>query len=661
MRIPRVFWLAGVLLLIVYFAVSSSAYEHRAVTNPVCLSYGKQNLVDITTGALVVDRRAQALANAGPRAQLPSPNQRYDLHVLSVLGGLYDYQVVSLTAPSTPPITIEQGADSSYVNWMGGSRLAYVRRMPDGTLRGSVVALTESGDPGIALRMDAPVAAPERSRHWSPDGNYFVLELVNQPYLMLWSVREKTVTMLPTKGPIIAFDWPSQGPYFAYTQGDLRGTWLTFATSTGEVRTFEIPAIDTSSKITWSRDGRYLVLMTAPQYPISQLGVYGVDGLAKPGLANIMFNANETSVISSVWLPDGSLAYMTNPIITNDPHSEYQWRRFRPDTQAVEILVPTFSIRPYFQDGSNLMRVAFLQQHQDKTFSLLIMNTDGTHQTEIVRGADAINAPDWSPDVPPDTRYVAAIWSTGNASSRRYSVTWAQADGSNPQTVSNGFEDVNSLLWGSNVLTFLVHRSVSLESVERVNLKTGALSTLDSGFSRVNILIQQADITSFWWQQQDGLTGADGYRIDGTRVFRFVLPRGKTYSIDGRAMTQYYLSYFSPGSPQFYRAPGSGIGLLRLGPLPNESLYLAAPDGTRSNLLFADVSIQNDPIWSPDGKYAAVLLASAKGGPSILSVVDSSGNPVYHLTENESQRYLGPVAVFGNFLGFRWTNCLPGA
>jgi Tol biopolymer transport system component len=277
------------------------------------------------------------------------------------------------------------------------------------------------------------------------------------------------------------------------------------------------------------------------------------------------------------------------------------------------------------------------------------MDSDGTHRTMLAENADDAGEPYWSPD----GQFVAAVWATGQQANRVVRLSITRQDGSGLRILDDHFWDVRDLRWLSDgkSLAFVAWRGNAqgkpFFSAEVINLETGQLRRLADGFVQISMFAvdtRSGGIT-FWWRMADGQIGADSYKPDGTRLYRFRADASTGASINGQLSQGQYWTALQPGSPQVFPAPDGSIAALKLGPLGNESLQLASSDGAWTRLIRSGLSGLGDPVWSPDGRMLA-FTQSVKGQPVTLSVIRADGSPVQDI--NRFAR---------DYAGLTWTKC----
>jgi Tol biopolymer transport system component len=430
--------------------------------------------------------------------------------------------------------------------------------------------------------------------------------------------------------------WSPDGEWIAYLASDNRENYVVLFSLRGEYQ-FRIPNTLNTPALEWSPDSRFLSAQYFDQYhdplPYWQLDVFGVDGNARINIAH----STDTISPGAYWSSDGgSLFYLGEGLGGRDLR-----QYVLDDPENVITLVPFATNTPIRSLGG--------------TYAAVVSRRGVMYTAHVLKDAEShvifTDADDMGDPVFYGERYVAVTWAREDrqAGARRVGIAWADlqnTDESPPRmmTIDAGYTDVRDLRNVGDTVVFVAANGDGY-SIEAVDLQTGEVQTIVTGYDWIDTPNVSSDGVTFWLRDGE-FVGYETRTLDGALIARYDL------SADAQLRAE-----MSPGSrnliafnKKVFIAPDGTRAALKIRTADAEMLQIALPDGSTPITVSDNLSGLGDPLWSPDGSLLtftqAVRESPLTANLVTLEIVDLSGRTVRKLD-----------ALHGFFNGVTWTRC----
>lgn len=263
-----------------------------------------------------------------------------------------------------------------------------------------------------------------------------------------------------------------------------------------------------TQRLLWSPDGKYVLLeYFSSKSTYGRLentwyySVFGFNGVQVYEFVTIPLSSEAFRMPRVVWLPNSSTLYF--PGDANRPSFFYDvmQRQFYTTMPDANFAYPTFK-----------------QENGKITVAL----QRGDTATQLVKGADSIGEPYWSPD----GSWVALTWGTGKGEPRTVQLTWMRNDGVGIQTVNEQYQDIHDLQWIQSAYPSTAPRlafvtsSKSGQRLEVRNGQTGAIEFRGEEKSKLARLVYRptSGELRYWWRDKADNVGISSYSLSGVRV-----------------------------------------------------------------------------------------------------------------------------------------------
>ncbi len=264
---------------------------------------------------------------------------------------------------------------------------------------------------------------------------------------------------------------------------------------------------------------------------------------------------------------------------------------------------------------------------------VMVMNADGSNQTDLTSGFGEFSYPAWSPD---GKRLSMRINDIGGIAIMDLQASGNVLSGIQPTTIFSEFSDAPDWSPDGNQLVFMASGSTGWD----LNLYT-----VDSSN------VSQIPSISPWFRDPkwspDGqkiLFGADVDNNGNSDIY--------LVNLDGSGLTRLTSNDYYEGSPNW--SPDGQRIVFSANANENQDLFIMNLDGTGLMQLTSDPADEFDAAWSPDGTRIAFVSTRNDtnfGNNYEIYVINSDGSAEMRLTNNQSNDRFPDWRPFSTAMG----------
>ncbi|MBX3082413.1 MAG: hypothetical protein KF716_12325 [Anaerolineae bacterium] len=368
-----------------------------------------------------------------------------------------------------------------------GSAYAYV--FHDQILQ---VAITDTAGNRERVQALTALAGIWYFERWSADGKYIALMSPDDDWISATYrfIDTETLELLPltitayaeNNGDLYgSFTWSSQGHRFAYVENidpnRMAEEAETLIIATPEQGIEQRLSLDAPGEwrfdlpLRWSPDGHYVTVSRQAvdrQFRTGQPGarsgptwefwvhhIFGIDGRIQADINGETVYTSSGIKPDAWWSADSATWYFWqhDPVegiekverIENKPEHLHSYvKAYHVATNTYQTLAENVASAPLLLDDARWFAATLWR---DDKLDIGLFAVDGSAHTLLV--TDATRDPNprlmWTAEANGGT--IAAVWYRVEAGKRITSLTWAHADGSNPHTIDQGFDDIPEMYW----------------------------------------------------------------------------------------------------------------------------------------------------------------------------------------------------------------------
>jgi Tol biopolymer transport system component len=435
----------------------------------------------------------------------------------------------------------------------------------------------------------------------SPQGKY--LSFTDQSKLVVLSTetRARFDLSLPTRYPQVDLSWSPDERYFVLEFNDF---------SSGPQRTLYrldgTKILDIGKdKGFWSKDNRIYSFVQETDQGSDLIALHLDTGRAETLLRDIKWNfgqlANGKLVV--VWQENGGL---TLGLLNLETGVKHMLSSNISQIGDVKIL-------------NNGQTILYMLAH-DNYINTEVVDENGNNHILLVSGTAIIQ-----PTVINAGK--SLLYFAGHDAT--FNLETINLDGTEHRTLATGLEAIGSMnTWENNqrldethdspdLITFAGRRNDNW-TAEIAIPQTGVHRVLADNLAAVDDLIPDKELSgiSFYWQKANIGYGADGFTLDGKRVYHVTFPD-----------TDYTGGYYD-----FHYLRSSNERVIAVMAHTPLSLYLMAADGSWQKSIRSNIGNSYSQAWSLDGNQFAFVETDDSGADISISIVDENGNDIRRIT-----------------------------